>query len=176
MKHLMKRQEIEKIIALYEQGLSCRAISNQVNSEHSSHPTISRIVKENGISRTISEALKGKPKTKEHKKNMRVTHPSHSGERHHSWKGGTTPLIIKIRRCFQYRLWVSDVLKRDDWTCQECVQRGYRLEAHHVKEFATIISEYKIKTFQQAINCAELWDIDNGLTLCKECHMGTQKR
>ena len=35
------------------------------------------------------------------------------------------------------------------------------------------MEEYQIKTFEQALNCAELWDINNGRTLCKECHKKT---
>ena len=36
-----------------------------------------------------------------------------------------------------------------------------------------VISENKIKTFEEAINCKELWDITNGRTLCITCHRKT---
>jgi len=32
------------------------------------------------------------------------------------------------------------------------------------------VSEFRIKTFEQALTCEELWNINNGETLCKKCH------
>jgi len=97
------------------------------------------------------------------------------GERCHFWKGGISKgfndLKEKIRRCFEYRQWRSDVFHRDNFTCQECGDnKGGNLEAHHLKLLLTIIKEYNIKTIDEALNCEELWDINNGLTLCKNCH------
>jgi len=51
------------------------------------------------------------------------------------------------------------VYARDNWTCQECGERGCYIEAHHIKSF---------------INHESLrFDINNGLTLCRECHKKT---
>ena len=44
------------------------------------------------------------------------------------------------------------------------------LHAHHIKKFSKIIKEFNIKILEDAINCKELWDINNGITLCKKCH------
>ena len=99
---------------------------------------------------------------------------SKKGKKSHFWKGGINPLIIKIRRCFEYRQWRSDVFTRDNFTCQECNQKGLYLEAHHIKSFSKIIEENNIKTFEEALNCEELWNINNGLTLCKDCHNKTK--
>ncbi len=90
--------------------------------------------------------------------------------KHPRWKGGITPLVEQIRHCFKYRQWRSDVFTRDDFTCQNCGIRGSILNAHHIKEFNKIIEENNIKTFQEALDCDELWNINNGETLCKECH------
>jgi len=95
-------------------------------------------------------------------------------EKNVNWKGGITPLTKQIRHCFKYRQWISDIFQRDAYTCQECNQKGGKLNAHHVKEFSKIIEEYKIKTLEQALNCEELWNINNGLTLCKDCHKKTK--
>lgn len=87
-----------------------------------------------------------------------------------SWKGGITPLYISIAHSFKARLWRSDVFHRDDFTCQKCFKKGGKLNAHHIKRFADILREYNITTFEQAMQCEELWDINNGITYCKDCH------
>lgn len=52
--------------------------------------------------------------------------------------------------------WAYRVKTRDNWTCQQCGAQGGRLEAHHIDEFA------KNKELR--------WDVENGITLCWECH------
>jgi hypothetical protein len=96
------------------------------------------------------------------------------GNKSHFWKGGLTSLFLKIRHSFKSRQWRSDVFTRDDFTCQECGLRGVYLEAHHIKRFSKIIEEYQIKTLEQALNCEELWNINNGKTLCGGCHNKTK--
>lgn len=96
-----------------------------------------------------------------------------AGENNCNWKGGVTKLAEQIRKCFKYRQWRSDIFERDNYTCQECGIRGTFLEAHHIKEFSKIMAENNIKTLEQALACEELWNINNGQTLCKECHKKT---
>ena len=88
------------------------------------------------------------------------------------WKGGISSLEAIIRQLPEYYQWRSDVYRRDNWTCQTCGKKsgGIKIDAHHIKPFAQIIKENKIKTVEQALNCEELWNINNGLTLCKKCH------
>jgi len=109
-------------------------------------------------------------------KKMRGRHTGYkypTGSDHPNWKGGTTKLRTNMLGMFEYRQWRSDVFQKDDFTCQECGKRGGDLEPHHIKEVAEIIREYQIKTLEDARNCAELWNINNGITLCKECHRKT---
>lgn len=91
-------------------------------------------------------------------------------ENHPNWKGGVTSLVIKIRNCFKYRQWRSDVFTKDNFTCQRCGRRGGFLHAHHEESFGDILELNDIKTYQQAVDCSELWNINNGITLCKRCH------
>ena len=118
--------------------------------------------------------------TKKHRENLRKSHLGQKawnkglrgigGKDHYNWKGGITNLTVKIRNCFKYRQWRSDIFHRDDFTCQRCSKKGGKLNAHHIKPFYLIIQYYEITNLQQAIDCEELWDINNGVTLCKECH------
>jgi len=91
----------------------------------------------------------------------------HSG----NWKGGITPLIEQLRHSFKYRQWRSDIFTRDNFTCQDCGDnKGGNLEAHHKKSFSSILQKYEITTLEEALNCEELWNINNGITLCEDCH------
>ena len=93
------------------------------------------------------------------------------GDKSYLWKGGKILLYNQIRSCFEYRLWRSDCFRRDNYTCQDCGDnRGGNLEVHHIKAFIVILKEYLIKTMEEALACVELWDINNGKTVCKTCH------
>lgn len=99
------------------------------------------------------------------------------GKNSWNWRGGISPLRNIVRSCFKYRQWRSDVFTRDDFTCQRCGVKGVYLEAdHYPKMFSTIFHEYKIKSLEEALNCEELWNINNGRTLCEKCHDKTRKR
>lgn len=122
---------------------------------------------------------KGKPLSDEHKRKLKESYNRKDkprtkmfGENNPAWKGGKVPLVHLIRKMYEYRQWRSDVYTRDDWTCQSCGLRK-RLEAHHIKPFSFIIEEYKIITLEQARLCDELWNINNGQTLCIDCHKKT---
>jgi len=132
----------------------------------------------------ISKVLTGRKLSEEHKKTLSKNHRrinslqqklkmsrAFSGKKNPNWKGGITPLELKIRHSFKYRQWRSDVFTRDDFTCQECNRRGIELNAHHIESFALILELNDIKTFNQAVNCEELWNINNGITFCKKCHL-----
>lgn len=93
-----------------------------------------------------------------------------SGKGYWNWRGGITPLVEKLRHCFKYCEWRSLIFQRDKYTCHKCGKYGGNLEAHHLKSFSEIIKENHIKTFKSALNCEKLWDVNNGITLCKICH------
>lgn len=92
------------------------------------------------------------------------------GENSWNWKGGRTKLTILIRNEGEYIEWRKKVFERDYWTCQHCGYRGGKINAHHMKHFIDIIIENNITSSSDATGCKELYDIDNGITLCVECH------
>lgn len=115
--------------------------------------------------------LRGRSHSQKSKEKMRlIAKKIHGGKNNNNWKGGITKLNEKIRKSYYYKEWRESVFKRDDWTCQECKKKGVFINAHHKEEYEFIIKKNKITTFKQAIVCGELWNIRNGITLCKECH------
>ena len=99
-----------------------------------------------------------------------------TGERHPLWRGGSEVLDRSIRHCFQYRQWRSDVFTRDNFTCVICGGKGGDINAHHYpKAFITIFRENKITSLEEALKCEEFWNINNGITLCEDCHKKQHK-
>lgn len=93
------------------------------------------------------------------------------GENHHNWKGGVLPIHTYIRHSTEYKIWRMEVFKRDDFTCVNCQERGCVLNADHIKPFSRILEENNLTTFEIALSCQELWDVNNGRTLCEPCHL-----
>ena len=87
----------------------------------------------------------------------------------------TTPIKRALRDHFKSIAWRSSIFERDNYECQDCGKKGY-LEAHHKKPFIQIIEDNNIKTLKEGIFCNELWDLDNGITLCKGCHKKRHKK
>ena len=94
----------------------------------------------------------------------------HSGEKNNRWKGGITPLNKAVRGCTQYIEWRKLIFQKDHCTCSHCNARGVHLIAHHIVFFSTLMKENHITTLEEAIQCEALWNINNGITLCKKCH------
>ena len=99
--------------------------------------------------------------------------PNISGEKSPLWKGGITPLRIKIQHTDNWKSWVKKILERDNYKCIFCGVTNNNLHVDHIIPYCIIRQRYNIKTVEDAINCETLWDIDNGRTLCKECHKKT---
>lgn len=96
------------------------------------------------------------------------------GEYHYQWKGGVSRLNMSIRRMTENRRWSKAVRERDG----KCVMCGAteNLDADHIIPLATLIKKYGIKNREDARNCSALWDINNGVTLCKRCHCKKDNR
>jgi 5-methylcytosine-specific restriction endonuclease McrA len=115
----------------------------------------------------LSKAHKGIKLSENHKRNISK---SLRGENCWNWKGGISSLTNIIRKNCLYRQWRDDIFTRDDFTCQKCGVRGKKLNAHHIKSFSSILQFYEITSIEEALECDELWNINNGITLCKKCH------
>lgn len=93
------------------------------------------------------------------------------GKENPNWKKNKkAPFVLAIRRLFKYKQWRSNVFARDNFTCTLCPKRGGNLEVHHKKSLLKILKENNIETIEQALDCRELWNIKNGVTLCIPCH------
>lgn len=109
----------------------------------------------------------GKKMTEEHKNKISE---SHRGSKCYIWKGGISKIDSTCRSLSKYKQWRSCCFERDKWTCQTCGARGVYVTVHHIKSFAKIIRENNIKNSEDALKCEEMWDMNNGVTLCEECH------
>lgn len=134
----------------------------------------------------LSETKKGIKLTKEHRKHIGDSHrgkrkPLHSErtkkkisntlrklyenpENHPNWQGGKTKHAERFRKKWEYKFWRKSVFERDNYTCQLCgIRSGIGisvfLEADHIKPFA-YFPELRL-------------DINNGRTLCRDCHRNT---
>ena len=145
------------------------------------------ILEESVIKGTATRLAKngGNYYSKETLEIMKQPRPHLQGENSSNWKGGITPVTKMIRGLIFYRNWVRQVFKRDGYTCQECgINRN--LEAHHLKKFSKVFREYlneydqfspiedKETLVKLAIKYEPFWDINNGQTLCEDCHKLTE--
>lgn len=66
------------------------------------------------------------------------------------------------RNAPEYKAWRNDVFERDNYTCQKCHKTGCRLEAHHIVPWSK--------------NRELRFDVNNGMTLCYDCHKKIHKK
>jgi 5-methylcytosine-specific restriction endonuclease McrA len=106
--------------------------------------------------RAITERQRGKTTSLKQKEAVRKTGLMHKKEKNPNWKGGTSPMRKLLEGSNEYKRWREQIFKRDNWTCQNCGNRGGKLHAHHMKSFAEF-PELRL-------------DLNNGLTVCEKCH------
>lgn len=102
------------------------------------------------------------------------------GEKHWNWKGGVTPLAIRLREYFGVNQ-VPKVLSRDHYECKMCGSKK-ELHVHHIKHFSDILKrileehsdlnpiDHINELYNIAIKDPEFCDLNNLITYCKECH------
>jgi hypothetical protein len=75
------------------------------------------------------------------------------------WKGGKSSIYKRLRNSRKFKVWRKAVFERDDYTCQHCHVKGGYLEPHHIKSFTYFPKER--------------FNVNNGMTLCRKCHLKT---
>ena len=84
------------------------------------------------------------------------------GEKNHNWNPNLTTEERLINRALPENItWRNLVLNRDNYNCTVCKERGSGIEAHHLNSYTN---------FKE-----ERFNINNGVTLCKECHKSYHK-
>ena len=136
-----------KKLSNQEAGKLFKAILNYVNKEpYELDKSINKVF-ENIVTSIEAEWNKYNPKTKKY---------------HWNYKGGITPENKAIRSSAGINFWRVRVFERDNYTCQDCGKIGGELNSHHIKPFAT---HKNLRT-----------ELDNGITLCKTCHIKAHKK
>lgn len=137
-----------------------RALQKNVYSiKNSQHLAVKRNIGRKNTPQQIKNISFGHLGIKPSKKAIEMARQRFLGENNPNWKGGITPINLSIRQSYEMKLWRKSVFERDNYTCIWCRQRGGKLEADHIKPFS-LFPELRFA-------------IDNGRTLCKECHKKT---
>lgn len=72
----------------------------------------------------------------------------------------------RLRTSKRWVSWRKQVYERDDYTCKKCSDKGVELHPHH---------KISVKDCIKHDNLELVYDVDNGVTLCKSCHNKTHK-
>lgn len=131
----------------------------------------------------IRQGMVGKKLSEEHKRHLslalkgrkfpggygRQISERQRGPNNPNWRGGVSSAAELIRKSKEYDDWRKQVLLRDKYTCVLCglsngvwlKDRKMKVRVHvdHIKQFA-LYPELRLA-------------IDNGRTLCLQCHTGT---
>lgn len=156
-------KEIKELMAkMYINGKSTTEIANELKSNLW---TVNTFLKEqNIVLRSISEAMLLRVGLTKEEQIIR------------------NKFLKDIRSLSEIIFWKAKVIVRDNFTCQKC---GYfnnfdkpyiPIHVDHIKPFSIILLENNIRSIQQARECQELWDINNGRCLCKYCHKKENNR
>lgn len=120
----------------------------------------------------ISEATQKRPNVWLGRKHSEQSKQKISQSRRQKYKCRQT-INKQVRSYCKVRDWTRSIFERDNFTCQTCGARNGNgtnviLEAHHKKQLSDIIGDL---SFEEAIVLLDLYDLNNGITLCRKCHM-----
>lgn len=122
------------------------------------------------LQRSTRDKLSKKAKTRDHshlwtKEAIMKRRNSTKGKTHWNWQGGITDENKKRRNSYETKQWRTKIFERDSYTCVLCGARNgggkaVYLQADHIKPWCSFPDLR--------------YDIDNGRTLCIECHRKTE--
>lgn len=89
--------------------------------------------------------------------------------------GETLDAKLSIRRTVAYQKWRKSILARDGHKCNVCGTETGQMDVHHIKKYSVLINDIHQKypllcVTDLARSDPNLWDINNGITLCLLCH------
>lgn len=108
-----------------------------------------------------------------------------NGDKHPNWKGGITPLTLRIREYYQLHL-APIIRERDGYKCQLCGNNS-NLHTHHIRHLSDIINEILEEhadldpvddiniLYNIIIRDSRFLDLDNLITYCSDCHINIHK-
>lgn len=111
-----------------------------------------RVVSEETL-RKMSLSKLGKPITRSKKYEGYIPWNYVDGNSHNKYQ--------KLRDCFEYKSWREKIFIRDGYTCQVCKIGNQYIEGHHI----ITVKECLLNNKKEKI-----YDVTNGITLCKSCH------
>lgn len=87
------------------------------------------------------------------------------------FKGFVSPINILIRQGKKYFEWRETIFKRDNFVCFKCKNtKPGCMNVHHIIPLSSLISSYSKKLDQNIINDDYFYDLNNGVTVCEDCH------
>ncbi len=132
---------------------------------------INREIKERGKIERAEWAEKMAKEKREREQEERELRESREKAAREGAERKTQDLIQQIRLSPRYTLWRDGVKAKYGNICQKDISHKNRpVEVHHLKSIYSIVMEYNITSMEKAFLCKPLWDLENGITLCKECH------
>lgn len=130
----------------------CAGKYNSINNCGKNNPSFQRIKTKIEIQKQTNSIKK----TNENKRWNNQIISFINGKPIHDFIFATTINNIKLE---DYNNWRRNVYKRDNYTCQICNKNKCLIHAHHI--------------IPKRLNKNLIFDINNGITLCKKCHEKT---
>jgi hypothetical protein len=77
----------------------------------------------------------------------------------------------RLEQMPMYERWRENVIIKCGNKCQlDKTHADRHAEVHHIDSLYSIYLKNNLNSDEEILKCKKLWDIDNGIVLCKECH------